>query len=149
MLFTIGEAAAHIGITPSTLRYYDQEGLLPFVDRSKGGIRIFRASDLAWLRMINCLKTAGLSIKEIKTFVDLYIEGDSTLESRRDMFYARKEAVERQMETLQKTLDFIRYKCWYYDTAAAHGTMEVFREMDPGEIPAEIALLKKRAGVED
>ena len=70
MVYTVGEMAKKIGVAPSTLRYYDKEGLLPFVERSGGGMRMFKDSDLDWLRIIECLKRTGMPIKEIRQFVD-------------------------------------------------------------------------------
>ena len=64
MLYTAGEAAKILGIPASTLRYYDKEGLLPELERSSGGMRMFRDSDFASLRLIQCLKKAGLPLKE-------------------------------------------------------------------------------------
>lgn len=147
MLYTIRDAAAHVGIAASTLRYYDKEGLLPFVERTSGGIRMFRESDIEWLQLIECLKATGMSIKDIKKFIDLYTEGDSTLEPRRDMFYERKQAVEMQMEALQKTLDFIRYKCWFYDTSVAAGSSDIHKNMKSEDIPEEIKEMKLNAGI--
>lgn len=66
MAYTIGEMAKMLGVPASTLRYYDKEGLLPFVARSSGGIRQFRESDIEWLRVIGCMKKAGMSIKDIR-----------------------------------------------------------------------------------
>ncbi len=147
MLYTIRDAAAHVGIAASTLRYYDKEGLLPFVERSSGGIRMFREADIEWLQLIECLKATGMSIKDIKKFIDLYTEGDSTLEPRRDMFYERKQAVEKQMKALQKTLDYIKYKCWFYDTAVAAGSSDIHKNMKPEDIPEEIQKKKLNAGI--
>ena len=56
MVYTVGEMAELLGVRASTLRYYDNEGLLPFVERSSGGIRMFRESDIEWLRVIGCMK---------------------------------------------------------------------------------------------
>ena len=46
--------AQKLGVPDSTLRYYDKEGLLPFVERSSGGIRMFRETDFEWLQVIRC-----------------------------------------------------------------------------------------------
>ena len=66
MAYTVGEMAKILHVAPSTLRYYDKEGLLPFVERSSGGIRLFKDSDFEWLSMIECMKQTGMRIKEIK-----------------------------------------------------------------------------------
>ena len=66
MAYTVGEMAKILHVAPSTLRYYDKEGLLPFVERSSGGIRLFKDSDFEWLSMIERMKQTGMPIKEIK-----------------------------------------------------------------------------------
>ena len=71
MLYTVGEMAKVMGLPASTLRYYDQEGILPFVERSNGGIRMFADKDYEWLKVIECLKKSGLSIKEIRAYICL------------------------------------------------------------------------------
>ena len=55
MIYTVGEMAQKLGVPASTLRYYDKEGLLPFVERSSGGIRMFRENDFEWLQVIRCI----------------------------------------------------------------------------------------------
>lgn len=59
MVYTVGEMAKLLGVAASILRYYDKEGLLPFVERFSGGIRMFRESDIEWLQVIGCMKKAG------------------------------------------------------------------------------------------
>lgn len=66
MFYTIGEMAKKMGVAPSTLRYYDKEGLLPFVERSGGGIRMFKGEDIEWLSIIECLKKDGYAHKRDK-----------------------------------------------------------------------------------
>ena len=144
MLYTIGDVAKKLGVRPSVLRYYDKEGLLPHMSRSQSGIRMFTDSDLEWFHLIERLKRSGMPIKEIKEYVDLYEEGDSTLEERRDLLYSRKEAVLVEMEKLKDTLDFITYKCWFYDTAVEAGTVDVPHNMPDDEIPADILEIKRR-----
>lgn len=75
MVYTIGEMAKMLGVPASTLRYYDKEGLLPFVERSSGGIRQFQESDIEWLRVIGCMKKAGMSIKDIRQELKQQPEG--------------------------------------------------------------------------
>jgi len=119
---TITEVSQKTGITTHTLRYYDKEGLLPFIDRSSSGIRKFKDSDLEWISLINCLKHTGMQIKDIKIFIDWCIEGDSTLSERLNMFKERKLEAEKQMANLQKCIDKINHKIWYYETAVNAGT---------------------------
>ena len=116
MLYTIKDVSKKTGLPAPTLRYYDKEGLLPFVNRGNGGIRRFQETDLVWLKVIECLKASGLQIKDIKRYIDLFIQGDETLEERRQLFYTQKESVEKEIKLLKETLDLLTYKCWLYDT---------------------------------
>lgn len=125
MVYTVGEMAKLLDIPASTLRYYDKEGLLPFVDRKPNGIRVFKDSDFEWLAVINCMKNAGASIKEIKAYIDLCMAGDDTLEARLAIFQRRKEEIQRQMQELQKLMGVIDHKIWYYQTAIEAGTESV------------------------
>lgn len=54
MIYTAGEMAQKLGVPDSTLCYYDKKRLHPFVERSSGGIRMFRKTDFEWLQVIRC-----------------------------------------------------------------------------------------------
>lgn len=138
MYYSIGEVANLTGISISTLRYYDREGMFPDMERSNGGIRVFSDKEMENLRVIECLKSSGMPIKSIKEFLGWCQEGDASLDKRRAMFYARLEEVERQMEALQETKNRLRYKCWYYDTAVAAGSEEAVKNLPDEEIPEEV-----------
>lgn len=125
--YSISEVAKVLNLTPYTLRYYDKEGLMPFVERTSSGIRLFKESDLGTLKVIECLKSTGMPIKEIKTFIDWCSEGDSTLSQRLDMFMERKATVEAQMEELKKTMELIEHKCLYYKSALDSGTEDIHK----------------------
>lgn len=142
MSYSIGQVSRMTNITISTLRYYDREGLFPDIERSNGGIRLFSDAEVDILRMIECLKMTDMPIKDIKQFLDWCQEGDGTIEKRRDMFYERLEVMNRKMVELQKTIDTIKYKCWYYDTAVSHGTETAPRNMPIETMPADIQRYK-------
>ena len=135
MTYTVGEMAKLLGVAPSALRYYDKEGLLPFVERSPGGMRVFHEQDYEWLKVIECLKHTGMPIKDIKRYIDLAMQGDATIEERLELFVRQREVIRQQMKDLQQTLDMLEFKCWYYETATAAGTTEILREMPPEELP--------------
>jgi DNA-binding transcriptional MerR regulator len=125
--YSISEVAKELNLTIYTLRYYDKEGLMPFVERAQNGTRLFKESDISALKLIECLKSTGMPIKEIKTFIDWCSEGDSTLQQRYDMFLERKASVEAQMAELKKTMEVIEHKCLYYQTALEAGTEEIHK----------------------
>ena len=142
MPYSIGEVAKKTGLTVSTLRYYEKEGLLPFVNRTENGLRNFTDNDLEWIKIIECLKITGMPIKDIKTFINWCIEGDSTIPERYKMFLDRKNTVIEQINRLKEVLDLINYKCWYYEVALKAGTTKiheqnkVYEDLEP--IPKKI-----------
>ena len=135
MVYTIGEMAVLLGVTASTLRYYDKEGLLPFVERSSGGIRMFQESDIEWLQVIGCMKKAGMSIKDIRQYIEMALEGDDTIDLRLAMFRHQQEILKRQMEELRHTMEIVDYKCWYYETAKKAGTTKIPQNMALSDVP--------------
>ena len=139
----MGELATLLGAAASTLRYYDKEGLLPFVERSSGGIRMFRDSDIEWLQVIGCMKKAGMSIKDIKQYIEMALQGDETIGLRLDMFRRQREALKAQMEELRHAMEMVEYKCWYYETAQAAGTVEVLRDMPEDKVPEQFRAIRQ------
>lgn len=138
MYYSIGEVADANGIAVSTLRYYDREGMFPNMGRSNGGIRVFSDTEINTLRVIECLKDSGMSIKSIKEFLTWCQEGDSSLHKRREMFHTRLEEVEKQIQELEKTKNMLKYKCWYYDTAIEAGTEDAVRNLPDEKIPEAV-----------
>ncbi len=126
MNYSIGQAAKKMGLTAHTLRYYEKEGLLPFVKKTSSGLRIFSEEDIGWLQMIECLKGTGMPLKGIKQYIDWFIEGDSPLQKRLDMFKQQKIKIEEQMRELKKHMEKINYKIAYYTEMVENGSDGVF-----------------------
>lgn len=144
MTYTIGEMAKLLDVAPSALRYYDKEGLLPFMERTESGIRIFKDSDYEILKIIHCLKSTGMQIKEIKEFINLVLQGDESIEARLELFRKRKFELEKQMADLQETMDTVNYKCWYYETAKKAGTTSVPDNMSDDELPEDMRKIRAK-----
>ena len=122
MSYSIGEVAKMLGLSTYAIRYYDQEGLLPFVKRDEHGVRVFEKSDLHFLYVIFCLKNTGMSIERIRQFIAWADEGDASLEQRYHLFIKQKEEVNRQIEQLKLYQECIENKCKYYKEALEAGT---------------------------
>ncbi|MCK6131448.1 MerR family transcriptional regulator [Bifidobacterium dentium] len=137
MPYTIKRAAEIMNVTPTTLRYYDKQGLLPFMERKESGYRVFSDTDIAMLKVIECLKKTGMSIKDIRQFSKWVLMGDDSLKERHEMFLERKRAVESQISELQETLDFINHKCRYYETAIEAGTEKIHLKEQSDKLPCE------------
>lgn len=136
-MYSIGQVSKMFGLPISTLRYYDKQGLFPGVER-KSGVRAFKETDLEALRVIECLKKSGLEIKDIRQFMDWCMEGPSTYPLRRELFEKQKASVEAEIAHLNKILDMLRFKCWYYDQVMQDGNEERIRGLLPDRLPKDI-----------
>ena len=143
-MYTIGQISEMFGLPISTLRYYDKEGLFPDMQRH-AGIRQFSDREVEALRVIECLKASGLEIKDIKQFMQWCTEGASTYAQRKALFETRKAAVESEIERLNRILDMLKYKCWYYGKACEDGTEDGIMAMLPDALPPEIQRLYDRS----
>lgn len=122
MTYTIGEVSKMFEISISKLRYYDNEGLFPLVNRTSGNVRVFDETDIECLKMIECLKTTGMPLKDIKQFFEWCEIGDSTINQRYTLFMELKEKTEGQIVRLQNALDRVKYKCEFYRIAKKEGS---------------------------
>lgn len=125
MKYSIGEVAERMGTNTSTLRYYDKQGLLPFVDRNAAGRREFKDNDFNFLEVINCSKKSGVPVKDIGKFINLCLQGDETLRERYDYLDQEERVLEEKVTEMQKQLDFLRFKKWYYKTSVEAGTEDI------------------------
>ena len=121
------EVSKITGLTTHTLRYYDKEGLLPYVRKLKNGIREFSDDDLNWIKIIECLKSTGLQIKEIKKYIDLHEQGDKTLTERLSLFENQKQKVQEQINILENCMEKINYKIKFFKSAMKYCSKNVFK----------------------
>ena len=136
-MYSIGQISEMFGLPISTLRYYDKQGLFPGMER-KSGIRKFGEKELETLRLIECLKKSGLEIKDIRQFMDWCVEGPSTYALRKELFVRQKRTVEAEIAHMNKILDMLRFKCWYYEQAIQDGSEERIQSLLPSHLPEDI-----------
>lgn len=143
-MYTIGQISEMFHLPISTLRYYDKEGLFPGLRRDSG-VRKFGLREIEALRMIECLKKSGLEIKDIKQFMEWCSQGSSTYPMRKELFLRQKETVEKEIAKMEKVLDMLRFKCWYYDQAIQDGNEDRLKEMIPDHLPEDIQIIYDHA----
>lgn len=136
-MYTIGQVSEIFGLPISTLRYYDKQGLFPGMERVSG-IRRFGEAEIEALRVIECLKKSGLEIKDIKQFMDWCVEGASTYPQRRGLFERQKKNLEAEIARMNRVLDMLKFKCWYYEQAMQDGNEERVRSLIPDRLPQDI-----------
>ena len=136
-MYTIGQVSEMFGLPISTLRYYDKQGLFPQLAR-ESGIRKFSDNEIEALRVIECLKKSGLEIKDIKLFMAWCAEGSATYSNRFELIHKQKERVEAEIRQLHKTLDMLKFKCWYYTQAMEDGNDDKAKALIPEGLPKDI-----------
>lgn len=86
----------------------------------------------------------GMSLKDIRKYIYMAMQGDDTIDERLQLFLKQKEAVEKQLAEINETLDIINFKCWYYQTAKEAGSTEVPKNMSLDEIPEQFHAVREK-----
>ena len=112
--YSVKEVADKTGLSQHTIRYYTNFGLIPNLSRDNNHYRIFDKEALDILLAVKCLRGTGMSLKDIKKYMDLVQVGDSTIPTRYDIILKQKEEVLHKLEEVNKQLDFVNYKLSLY-----------------------------------
>lgn len=143
MSYTIKEVARMMGVAPSTLRYYDKEGLLPEIKRVNG-IRVFEDEDFKWLRVLNCLKNTNMPIRKIKEYVDLCAGGDDTLRERYELIMEQRQKILDEISLLEGYLKQVEFKKWYYEEAIRAGSEDAVKDFPSDSPSLEADIIPKK-----
>lgn len=114
-MYTISEMQSILNINASTLRYYEKEGILPEIERNDGGRRVYREEHVLLMKFLLCLKETGMSIEDLKAYMNLGYQVETMLEDRRDILIQHKKSVEEQIAQIQSNLERINQKIGFYD----------------------------------
>ena len=98
-----------------TIRYYDRAGLIPQLRRTSAGHRTFLIEHLRWIGLIDRLRTSGMSIRQIRSYLELALAGDSTIDQRRSLLQEHEQAVLTKITVLQESLAIVRAKLALYE----------------------------------
>lgn len=114
-MYTMTQVCKEANLTYQTLKYYCNEGLIPHVKRDKNNRRIFDEHDLKWIKDLICLKKCGMTIQEMKTYLDLCLQGQPTITQRQQMLAKKRQALLASIEELNKCVDYIDWKQNFYN----------------------------------
>lgn len=120
---TIKEVSEKFHITQDTLRYYERVGMIPPVTRTAGGMRDYQETDLAWVELAVCMRSAGLPVEAMIEYVKLYQEGDSTIPARHQLLAVQREVLLEQRAQIDDTLNRLDYKISRYEEALKTGKL--------------------------
>jgi len=114
-LYSMKETCAATGLTYDALKFYCNEGLIPNVKRNKSNYRVFDENDINWIKSLSCLKNCGMSIVEMKEYLNLCLKGKSTIPERKVILDAKLRELERKKQEIQDSIDYVHWKQGFYD----------------------------------
>lgn len=114
-MYTMMQVCRKLDMTYQTLKYYCNEGLVPNVKRDKNNRRIFDEHGVKWIKDLSYLKRCGFSIQEMKDYLDLCLEGESTIKIRKEFLARKRENLEKTIQELEESIDYIDWKQNFYD----------------------------------
>ena len=114
-MYFMKEACTLPNMTYEHLKFYCNEGLVPNVKRDRRNYRVFDEHDIKWIQSLNCLKSCGMSIAEMKQYLALCMEGEGTIPERKVILAEKKETLLQSITELQKAVAYIDWKQRFYD----------------------------------
>lgn len=114
-MYTMKQACEQTQLPYETLKFYCNQGLVPNVKRDQNNRRVFDDRDIAWINSLNCLKKCGMSISEMKDYIELCLGGESTIPERKIILDAKRRALVEQLKQVQDSIDYIDWKQGFYD----------------------------------
>ena len=114
-MYSMKEACTLTNMTYENLKFYCNEGLVPNVKRDRRNYRVFDEHDIKWIQSLNCLKSCGMSIAEMKQYLALCMEGEGTIPERKVILAEKKETMLQSIVELQKAVAYIDWKQRFYD----------------------------------
>lgn len=129
-MYSMKEACSLTNMTYENLKFYCNEGLVPNVKRDGRNYRVFDEHDIKWIQSLNCLKSCGMSLAEMKTYLALCLAGEGTIPERKVILAEKKEALLQSIAELQKAVAFIDWKQGFYDDVLS-GKTEYYSNLVP------------------
>lgn len=115
MMYTMMQVCRELDMTYQTLKFYCNEGLIPNVKRDRNNRRIFDEKDVKWIKDLTCLKKCGMSIQEMKEYLELCLRGEYTIMQRKEMLAKKREALLGSIAELEDSVAYIDWKQNFYD----------------------------------
>jgi DNA-binding transcriptional MerR regulator len=107
---TIAEVSKKYDLTQDTLRYYERIGLVPGITRTKRGLRSYSEDDCQWIEFIKCMRGAGLPIEVLIEYVNLFYQGESTIDSRKELLIEQRSILHHKLNEITMTIERVDTK---------------------------------------
>ena len=114
-MYTMKDACDKTGLSYETLKFYCNQGLVPNVKRDKNNRRIFNDKDIAWINSLNCLRNCDMSLSEMREYINLCMEGESSIPKRKKILIAKRASLVEKLQQVQDSIDYMDWKQGFYD----------------------------------
>lgn len=114
-MYSMKQTCEMTNLSYDTLKFYCNEGLVPNVKRDKNNYRIFDEQDIAWIQSLSCLKGCGMSILEMKEYLKLCIDGESTILERKKILEKKEKELKQKIKDVEESIQYIHKKQKFYD----------------------------------
>ena len=114
-MYSMQETYKKVGMSYQTLKFYCNQGLVPNVKRDKNNYRIFDDHDIEWIKALSCLKKCGMSIEEMKEYLDLCLQGEASIPQRKVILDIKRRKLVDSLNQIQESIDYIDWKQGFYD----------------------------------
>lgn len=115
VLYSMKETCDKTGLTYDSLKFYCNQGLVPNVKRNKSNYRMFDDNDINWIRSLSCLKCCGMTIVEMKKYLDLCLKGEESIPERKIILDTKLRELENKMKEIQEAINFVHWKQNFYN----------------------------------
>jgi len=129
-LYTMKQACEKTGLSYETLKFYCNQGLIPYVKRDELNRRVFSEKNIAWINSLGCLKNCGMGIREMREYLDLCMQGEGTIPERKVMLDAKRVELEQELKRVQDSIAYIDWKQGFYDDILA-GRQKYYSNLTP------------------
>ena len=130
-MYSMKETCVLTNMTYENLKFYCNEDLVPNVKRDSRNYRVFDEHDIKWIRSLNCLKNCGMSIAEMKEYLALCLEGESTIPERKVILATKRDTLLQSIAQLQDAVAYIDWKQGFYDDVLS-GKTKYYSNLVPG-----------------
>ncbi len=129
-MYSMKEACQLTNMTYENLKFYCNEGLVPNVKRDHRNYRIFDDHDIKWIQSLNCLKSCGMSISEMKNYLQLCLQGQSSIPERKIILEKKRKNLIKSIQELENAVSYIDWKQNFYDDVLS-GKTEYYSNLIP------------------
>lgn len=145
-MYTIKEVGQKMHVSAHTIRYWAKLGFFPFIRRSEGNIRLFDEDDLEWVKLVKCLRSAGVENNEIKCYIDLCLKGDATIPERYAIIKATRAQAYAKLKQFKEQVKLLDFKEEYYASLLRDHRQDNWNPQNHVNIDESVVERAKRAG---